>query len=211
MALMTQKEYAAKKKVSAQYINKLVTQGKIALVGKKVESKQADAAIAATKRHGRLIQPKRSASKASKKTAVRIRKEKAPKPPKVDSATRKAAASRADREFWEAKTAQRKYEQMTGLLLPRDQVLEAERMKNSNIRSKLRALPRELALALSTATTPAEAEKLLLDEIDALLDRLAKDPLGMEEAARPVAPLEDIPEVGGPIVMPPASDVEARV
>jgi hypothetical protein len=48
--LLSQKDYARRRGVTPQYVNKLVRQGKILLVGKKVDIKQADAAIKAFSR-----------------------------------------------------------------------------------------------------------------------------------------------------------------
>jgi hypothetical protein len=189
MALMTQKAYAALKGFTPQYVNKLVGQGKIALVGKKVDPKQADAAIKAHSRAGRIVMPKRKAgkkvkdTKPAKKREIRVRTEPQPKAPKPDSATKSLTASRAQTEKYKALTAEREYELLVGKLLPKEQVLEAERRKNANIRSKFRRLARSLAPMLSRASSPAEVEQVMLQEIDLVLLQLSQDPLGMAEEA----------------------------
>jgi hypothetical protein len=102
---------------------------------------------------------------------------------KRNSATRSLTAARAEREHYQAQMAKLDYEKASGSLLPRDQVLEAERRKNANIRAKFRQLARSLAPRVSRVASPAEVEHLLLSEIDLVLGQLAMNPLGKKSAA----------------------------
>ena len=176
---MSQKDYAKKKRVTPQYINKLVTQGKIRKgPGGKIDPRQADAAIRAYSRPGKVIKPAKPKTKADR-------------PPKPDSATKSLTQWRAKNEQYRAATAELEFKKLNGELLPRDQVLLAEQRKNENIRKKFRALPRAIAKQVADATTPAQAEELLRAEIDRLLDELAKDPLGVAEQVAVQASAEE--------------------
>lgn len=181
---VTQKDYAKRRGVTAQYINKLVTQGKIRKgPGGKIDPRQADAAIRAYSRAGKVIKP------------TRPKKDKAEKAPKPDSATRSLTKFRAQNEEYKAKTAELEFKKLNGELLPRSEVLLAEQRKNENIRKKFRALPRTIAKLVADASTPAHAEEILRQEIDRLLDELAKDPLGLAEQAAAVEALQASAEV----------------
>jgi hypothetical protein len=185
MPLLTQKEYARRKGVTPQYVNKLARQGKIRLVGKKVDPKQADAALKAFRRAGRVIPALRRAKQKAAKPAARPKAPLAAMPEPRNSATRSLTAARAEREHYQAQMAKLDYEKAFGSLLPRDQVLEAERRKNANIRAKFRQLARSLAPRVSRVSSPAEVEYLLLSEIDLVLGQLAMNPLGIEEPPAP--------------------------
>lgn len=199
MALLTQAEYAKRKGVTPQYVNKLVSQGKIVLVGRKVNPKQADAAIRAGHRPGvarrkgrRALIARKGKSKSTQPRAAVPHRSKPAKPLmslKSDaqlSATKSLTAMRTENEKYKALTAKLDYERLCGQLLPKAQVLEAERRKNMNIRGRFRKLASSLAVVVARTTSPAEVQKLLLEEIDLVLDQLSKDPL--ETAASPEGP-----------------------
>ena len=184
---MSQKAYAERKGVSPQYVNKLVGQGKILRVGRMIDSKQADQAIKAFARAGRVV-----AGSGGKHTA-RVRGPKQPKAKRGPrhSATQSLTEARAVREHYQAELAKLDYLKTSGELLPRTDVLEAERRKNANLRASFRRIARSLAPELARAVTPADAEKILLGEIDLILEQLAKDPLGLrQESAEPAAAAE---------------------
>lgn len=196
MALMTQRAYAVHAGVTPQYVNKLVAQGKIRLIGKKVDSRQADAVRAAFRRAGRVVPAQRAkqgkTAKAAKQAKPRVQtsaKRSAPRPavekPERNSATRSLTEARAAREHYQAELAKLDYERAVGQLLPRDQVLEAERRKNANVRARFRKLARSLAPMLARFTVPSECESFLLSEIDLVLQQLAGDPLGMRDEQPP--------------------------
>jgi uncharacterized protein with PIN domain len=190
MPLMSQKSYAEKVGVSPQYVNKLVSQGKILKVGKLIDSRQADKAIKAFARSGRVIAATRSTKAPARNSNPRSASGKrAPTISVVrDSASKSLTASRAEREHYQAQSAKLDYEQRIGSLLPAEEVLAAERRKNETIRTMLRRLPRSLAPSLARITDPGEVEQRLGEEIDGLLDRLSRDPLGMSETLPIAAP-----------------------
>jgi hypothetical protein len=183
--LMTQKEYAELRGVTPQYINKLVKQGKIAKVGKLIDARQADAAIKVFQRAGRVIMPTRRADKEKLVKAEKPRKAPTPRAPR-GSNPETATHWRIEKEKYAALNAKLDHERNMGLLLDRDQVLHAERIKNERIRAALRALPRSLAPVVSKCASAAEAETLLREELDRVLQRLAEDPLGMKESAEAI-------------------------
>lgn len=191
MPLMSQKAYAKRKGVSPQYVNKLVGQGKILRVGRMIDSKQADQAIKAFARAGRVVGRRASghgssrAGKARKRGAVPLSKPAVRPRAERQSATRSLTEARAVREHYQAELAKLDFLKTSGSLLPRDQVLEAERRKNATLRASLRRVARALAPELARAVTPAEAEKVLLGEIDMILEQLARDPLGLRTETVP--------------------------
>ena len=205
--LMTQRAYAALKhvQVSPQYINKLVSQGKIRKIGSKIDRYQADAAIAAFRRAGRVVQTaskRKAAAPARRPSTPRSSARPAPVAggSRIESATATLTRSRATTEEFKAKTAELEYRRLIKELLPAAEVLEAERRKNANIRATFRRLARTMAPVLHRAATPAELELALLAEVDLALEELAGDPLGSRE------PAPEIPAAPA-IAEPPAVDL----
>jgi hypothetical protein len=213
--LLTQKQYAERKRVTPQYVNKLVREGKIELVDRKIDPRQADQALAIFKRHGRITPAKKAARKATaraagkKSAAKRKAGTTAPRRTATDkptSATRSLAAARSEREHWLSLTAKLDYEERQGKLLPADEVIAAEQRKNANLRTRFRRLARMVAPMCARITAAAEVEQYLLGEIDTQLEQLAADPLGMEPIAEvvevPVEAVQTFAEI------PPAVPVE---
>lgn len=186
--LMTQKDYAKLRGWSPQYVSKLKSEDKVVMDGKLVDVAKTDAAIKAFQRTGNALKSNHHSQRAkgskgsSSRTASKPSEPRAPRLGGPDT----AAFWRRDKEKYDALNRRLEYEKNIGVLLPRDQVLLAERMKNERIRSMFRALPRSLAPQVAHCTSAAEAENLLRSEIDSILQRLADDPLGMSESA-PVA------------------------
>jgi hypothetical protein len=214
MALMTQKAYADRKGVTPQYVNKLVSQGKIRLVGRKVDPKQADAVIKAYRRSGRVIPAKRakkkSVAKKTAKPAKQPRAERAMGAPEPSlpgtqrgDATSSLTANRATKEYYEAQQARLDYEKSVGKSLPAAEVLEAERKKNATLRMLLASLPRTLAHVLAMTVEPAECEAILSRALDQVREEFAADPLGLRAEAPP--PME-APAVEIPVPAPPTAE-----
>lgn len=226
---MTQTEYAELRGVTKQYINKLVGQGKILLVARKIDVRQADAAMKAFMRPG-ATKAKTHRSPAKAKRNAKARKaqpaprrtrtvraipthevpEDAPLPQLPGNvrgdATSSLTANRATKEFYEAQTAKLDYELRVGHLVKREDVLMAERRKNENIKNLFRQLPRSIAPLLDRLPGVAAKEDRLRMEIDALFERLSKDPLGMKEEEAAATAVE-IPEQ--PVAPNPVPPVEA--
>lgn len=181
MALMTQKEYAKHRGVSATYINRLVAQDRIALNrAGKIDAAKADRLLGPRTHKPRARAAKRPSSNAHG----------GGRPPR-GSATASLTASRAEKMKWEALTAKQEYERSQGQWLPTAEVRQAEQMKNSKLRTSIRAIARSLADTLARATEPAEVEALMLAEIDRVLTDCAADPLG-DAAAAVVSPAGEV-------------------
>lgn len=184
---LTQKQYAKRAKVTPQYINKLVRQGKIPL-GKdgKIDPRKADRARAA---HASPM------AQAAKKKPKAAKRENAPR----SSATQSLTQARAVRENYQARSAKLDYEQRAGTLLPKAEVLEAERRKNAHLRARFRRIGRPAAAQakakglIAAGRSPAEFEEIVLAEVDAVLKDLAVDPLGFGEVVAPPAELAQTP------------------
>lgn len=202
--LVSQKEFAATMRVTPQYVNKLVSQGKIRKVGNKIDARQAKAAIAAFHRPGRVVKStakrKGSAGKPSAARGPRI----VVAGGKPESATASLTKFRAEREGYQAKLAELDYRKAMRELLPAAEVLEAERRKNANVRTSFRRLARSLAPMLHRASSPADLELTLLAAIDQVLDELARDPLGaQEQPPAMVQPEQEIPSPVEPAIAAP--------
>lgn len=192
MTLLTQKAYAKRRRVTPQYVNKLVAKGVIRLVQGKVNPGQADRALQAQRRIGNL--PRRKKKKgANAHGGGRPARSSAGKAAAAGtSATRSLTASRADREKWLAKQAELDYQRASGRLLPAGEVREAWSKAFARLRTAFRRLPRALADPLAKMASAPEVEARLLEEIDRHLAELAADPLGAIAAAAP-------PEGEGPL------------
>lgn len=226
--LVTQKAYADMRNISPQAVNKMVRAGKIFKVGNKIDVHQADSARVAFARVGTLkAKPARGrkAEKRPKKTAKLAHRARTHAAPRRDpghapepqlptsergSATESLTANRAVKEYWDARRARIDTEEREGKLLPVAAVLEAERRKNENIRNLFRQLPSTLAPIVKRLASEAEVRDYLQREIDFVLERLAKDPLGMQEISAAVMPSEPVLEPAMPIEIPPATQVEAQ-
>lgn len=189
MTLLTQKAYAKRRRVTPQYVNKLVAKGVIRLVRGKVNPGQADRALQAQRRIGNL--PRRKKKKGANAHGGG-RPAGTGGAAKATSATRSLTASRADREKWLAKQAELDYQRASGRLLPAGEVREAWSKAFARLRTAFRRLPRALADPLAKMASAPEVEARLLEEIDRHLAELAADPLGAIAAAAP-------PEGEGPL------------
>ena len=179
MPLLTQKAYAKHRRVTPQYINRCVRDGVIVLVKGKVDQTKADRALGA--RH--QTKPRRRSVGSGQRVTGN-----ASGRPSRGTATSSLTEGRAKKVHYEALQAELSYKLQTGLLLPKAEVLEAERRKNANIRTRFRRLARGLAPLMARTTNAAEAEAILLAEIDAQLSELAADPLGEVSPAVPPTP-----------------------
>ena len=170
--LMTQKEYAQHRGVSPAYISKLVRDGRIVLDATgRVQRSKADAIL------GRPGEPHQRQPRAAAPAPVsRFR----------ESGATTLTAARARKALADAKVAELDAEERASNLLPRSEVIEAQRRQNANVRTRLRRLPRQLAPMLAPITSPAEIERLILEAVDRELAEMAIDPLSI--------PPESVPE-----------------
>jgi len=187
MGLVTQKAYARSRRITPQYVNKLVRQERIQLKHGLVNPVQADRARQPV--HAMTARPKAkrgtNAHGGGRPARVNI-----PGPDSVQrpSATMSLTTARAADAGYQARLRKLEFEERTRALLPAAEVLEAERRKNANIRLRFRGMARTLAPLMARTAVPADCQRLMLEEIDHQLEELARDPLA----------------VVGPIVPPPA-------
>jgi hypothetical protein len=168
MTVVTQKEYARRRKVTPQYINKLVREGKIELTREgKIDVAKADKALDQLRRVGR---PRAEAAAPSRRF----------------SATASLTSIRVAHETYKTKLAKLEYERAMGQLLPAAEVLEAQRRQAANLRTRLRRMPRAVAGRLRLLSSEAEIEAFLLERIDEILRDLARDPLGEQPIEYPM-------------------------
>lgn len=82
--------------------------------------------------------------------------------------------ARASKETYAAKTAQVKYEKLTGSLLERDDVERAAKIVGGNLRNSLLNLPNKLAPIVAAETDVIKVKHLLDQEIKSLLKALSR-------------------------------------
>lgn len=82
--------------------------------------------------------------------------------------------ARAVKETMAAKTAQVKYEQLTGSLVDADEVRSAAKIVGLNLRNSLLNLPNKLAPILAAETDVLKAKRILEDEIRSALENLSR-------------------------------------
>jgi hypothetical protein len=195
--LVTQKQYAKKIRKSPQYVSKLVSQGKIPREKDgRINVAKADRARKAWSLKGSSSH--RSTRKAAAPRTAGAGGRFAPVPPSYN-------AARTRRELAQAEITELELEQKKGELLPAAAVLEAERRKNSNLRTRFRRLARSVAAEVARLTDPAEVEDALLRQIDQVLTELAVDPLGRVASTEYPVPS---PLQTSSVVTPPAAPAE---
>jgi hypothetical protein len=173
MPRLNQKQYAKHRGVKPQYISRLVREGRIA-VGRDhlIDAEKADKAL------GPRV---KAAAKRAPRAAAKPRIKALPR----ESSTATLTAARARKATADAELAELQVGHERGLLLHKDEVLQAQRQQNANIRTRLRMLPRAFAQQLAAITSPAEIERLALEIIDRELSDLARDPLALQTYAEP--------------------------
>jgi hypothetical protein len=192
MALLTQKEYARRRKLSASYVNRLVRRGAIQLKNGLVDPAQADEARAPQRPSA--IRPRHKGSNAhggGRPARANGAGDFAPPKP---SATASLTNARAADAGFQARLRQLEWQERTKQLLPAAEVLDAERRKNANIRLRFRGLARVLAPLMARTASAADCERLLLEEIDHQLEELARDPLA---SVGPAGPAPDVQTPAG--------------
>ena len=171
---LNQKDYAKHRGVTAQYISRLVREGKIP-TGRDglIAVAKADKALGP-----RFRKPARKAAPQAKRTAA-PRLKALPR----ESSTASLTAARARKASADAEVAELMVARDRGLLVSKEEVLAAQRKQNSNIRTRLRMLPRAVAPLLANASSAAECERILLEIIDRELSDLSRDPLALQTSA----------------------------
>src|SRR6266568_2848987 len=142
--LISQREYARRKRWSSPYVNRLVKQGKIPNEGGKIDPELADAALVAN----------RAPLKAIPEPGAKAQ----PMPVSYIQA-------RTVTETYKAKKGKLLYERLTGKLVSLEDVKRALEQSNAIIRAKLLSIPTKLAPRLAGKHTAVELKAILQTEI----------------------------------------------
>ena len=167
--LISQSEYARRKDVSRQYINRLVQQGKIPTD----ESKRIDPDIADTVL-AQLADPARrlngNADDENEPVPVDDYDEENAGSPSVNGHT-SFAKFRSAREAYQAKLAQLDYKEREGKLVKKDEVEREAFDISRQLRDRFLSIPQEVAGTLVGMTDEKEIAKFVRSKIrDALME-----------------------------------------
>ena len=161
MALITQAEFARQLEVSKPYIHKLVKKGIIKLRNGKVDTEQALASM-----------------KANADPANLLREESPSTTAPVPAGGNPAGAvdfvtARTMREAFKAKLAQLEYEEKSKKLTDASKVSADAFKAGRLLRDELLAIPDRLADVLAAEDDPGEVQKVLLEELELVLNRIS--------------------------------------
>jgi hypothetical protein len=160
--LVSQAEYARQRGVSRQYVGQMVAKGIIKLTGRKVDTDQADAALAA------IREPVRPERRGEAPAAVPD----APALPRGDLPTL-LLKTRIKSEVERAKLLEIKARVEAGKYVDADDVRVAAFNKARVVRDGLLNIPDRLSAVLATESDPARVHELLAAEIRTALEELS--------------------------------------
>ena len=164
--LVSQAEYARLRGVSRQYVGQMVAKGVISLTGRKVDTDQADAALAA------IREPVRPERRGEAPAAV-------PDVPVLPRAGGDLPTlllkTRIKSEVERAKLLEIKAKVEAGKYVDADDVKVAAFNKARVVRDALLNIPERLAAMLATENDPARVHELLAVEIRMALEELSGD------------------------------------
>ncbi len=164
--LVNQAEYARLRGVSRQYVGQMVAKGVIMLTGRKVDTDQADAALAA------IREPVRPERRGEAPAA-------APEVPALPRAGGDLPTlllkTRIKSEVERAKLLEIKARVEAGKYVDADDVKVAAFNKARVVRDALLNIPERLAAMLATENDPARVHELLATEIRMALEELSGD------------------------------------
>jgi len=165
--LVSQAEYARRRGVSRQYVGQMVAKGVIRLTGRKVDTDQADAALAAVK------EPARSERRRKVPAAV-------PDVPTLPQAGGDLPTlllrTRIKSEVEKAKLLEIKARVEAGKYVDADDVKLAAFNKAREVRDSLLNIPERLAAVLAAEGDERRVHQIMDAEIRAALEELSGDP-----------------------------------
>lgn len=170
--LISQSEYARRKDVSRQYINRLVQQGKIPTdESKRIDPDIADAVLA------QLADPARrlngNAEDENEPVPVDDYDDESAGSPSANGHT-SFAKFRSAREAYQAKLAQLDYEERAGKLVKKEEVEREAFDISRQLRDRFLSIPQEVSGTLVGMTDEKEIAKFLRSKIrDALMEAAA--------------------------------------
>ncbi|MCB9990692.1 MAG: hypothetical protein H6867_04860 [Rhodospirillales bacterium] len=170
---VSQAEYARRKKVSRQYVNKLVQQGKIPLDEKKrIDPDIADAVLAQLADPARRLNDEAPEDEYDPVPAENDEEEAAGNAANDHASF---ARIRTAREGYQAKLAQLDYEERAGKLVKKDDVAKEAYDVSRRLRDRFLALPQELTGTLIGMTDEKEMIRFLRSKIRDVLMEAADD------------------------------------
>ena len=165
--LITQAELARRLGVTRQYINKLVRDGKIQKVGKKIDYESACESIKM------ITDPARSKiSEDKKEESVET-----PMPAKNSGGKRPPtfAEAKTMKEIYSAKLAKLKYEEEAQILIKKSDIYEKAHIVGRNIKQVLLSLPARVMEQLAVETDPRKVNQILEKEVRDSLSSLEEE------------------------------------
>jgi transcriptional regulator with XRE-family HTH domain len=160
--LVSQAELARRLGVSRQYISKLVKEGKLELVGRKLD---AEASMAVLEGLSDPARPRKTALASAPPAREIVDRE--PPPTFAEAKTMK--------EVYLAKMARLKYEEEAGRFLEKAEVERRAQEVGMVVRQNLLSLPSRLMDQLAAESDPREINALLEGEVREVLKMLAEE------------------------------------
>lgn len=194
---MNQAEYARHRGVVKQTVNQAVREGRISLTRTgRINVAAADLAWEKSRdlnRGGDRRTPEQIAARLALKAASpspRSRRGRAPTPAaaspsddanvdpgrngEAESATKSRVAAQVGRIEWQTKLSELQFKRESGELLDRAEVLKAIDDVMRAVRDQLLGVPARISSTVAALSIPAEAEKVMTDEIRLALDELSR-------------------------------------
>ncbi len=164
MKLLSQSEFAKRQGWSRQYVGKLVGSGKIRLVNGKIDPEQAMAAIKAQSEPSNELRTQTKSETFLPSASTDSRQA-------VDFVT-----ARTMREAFKAKMAKMEYEEKAGKLTDASKVKADAFRAGRIVRDSLLGIPDRLSDVLAAEQDPVQVRKLLIDELETILNELSSNP-----------------------------------
>ncbi len=157
MALVSQAEFARQQGFTRGYVTKLIKKGIIKLEKRKVNTAKALQAMQSNADPASSLRPANPANTQQ------------PPPGQVDF-----VQARTMREAYRAKMAQLEYEEKSGKLTDAAKVRNDAFKAGRIVRDELISIPDRLSDVLAAEDDPREVRKLLIEELESVLNRLCK-------------------------------------
>ena len=161
--LVSQAEYARLRGVSRQYVGQMVAKGVIGLTGRKVDTVQADAALAAIREP---VRPER-------RGAAPVADQEIPAPPRsAGDLPTLLLKTRIKSEVERAKLLEIRARVEAGKYVDADDVKVAAFNKARVVRDSLLNIPERLAAVLAAESDELRVHRIMVDEIRSALEAL---------------------------------------
>ena len=175
--LVSQAEYARRRGVSRQYVGQMVAKGVIRLSGRKVDTDQADTALAAFRepaRPARRAEPRIMAAPSARPVAGDDPEPSAP--PRDGDLPTLLLKTRIKSEIERAKLLEIKARVEAGKYVDADDVRVAAFNKARVVRDSLLNIPERLAAVLAAESDERRVHQIMVAEIRSALEELTGGP-----------------------------------